>query len=201
MAITVAELKALKQGDKATGERGEWIDLTLISESPADAPAQLSVRPGLEGKTFRVQVWKLDPNPDISLDAFDDKDVRSYMLATMGPPQHGDKIPDFAEVDCITYGFHGWLIDKIERNVDDEEVVERWHNNVYGESPAELHDFLGMDWDAYKEWVQQSTPEPETEPDPLAEAWQAKQQEAEAVPIEPTDEVPEPEIVVPDEQD
>lgn len=153
MSITVDELRDLRENDKATGEHGEWVDVTLIAEAPEGTPPQLSVRPGAGGKTFRVKVANVLPNPDVR-DYFDETLVGHWMLNSFGPPQHGDAIPRHSEATEVMYGFHGWLIENIERDLEIDEVVARWQDGRYGESPAQIHDFLGMTFEEYAAHVE-----------------------------------------------
>lgn len=37
---------------------------------------------------------------------------------------------------------------KISKNIDD--TIDNWHNGI---SKLELHEYLGMTWDEYSEWL------------------------------------------------
>jgi hypothetical protein len=41
-----------------------------------------------------------------------------------------------------------------------EDLVEHWHNGEGDGQP--LHEFLGMTWEQYADWVEHPPPEPKT---------------------------------------
>lgn len=94
--ITVEQLRGLKGYSKATGENGERVRVKLIDHE--------RVRPDSRGQTFEGTVQNIAPEQRMSfIEESNLDDVRLWMLYVWDSNTK------------VIYGFHGWLIESIER--------------------------------------------------------------------------------------
>lgn len=174
--ITLDQLRSLKRWTKA-GDRGDIVNITVRDDVD-------SINPDVKGKTIRGLEWlgwfPSDANGiEFSVERagmwYHDPDMRCCMVHCRLPADRVDQIRDAhpglpRDDKPVLFGFHGWLIEKIQKVVvtEDEilEMTEAWHKSQplcrwksSEADPAEdkdtLHDYLGWTWEQYKLNVEQ----------------------------------------------